>query len=60
MLGYLGTVVVGKLLLDMFLLPSVGMTIGAVGFSVVLGIIFGMYPAVKASGLQPVEALRAD
>ena len=59
-LGYLGTVVVGKLLLDMFLLPSVGMTIGAVGFSVVLGIIFGMYPAVKASGLQPVEALRAD
>ena len=30
------------------------------GVSVVLGIIFGLYPAVKASGLQPVEALRAD
>ena len=26
----------------------------------VLGVIFGLYPAVKASGLQPVEALRAD
>jgi putative ABC transport system permease protein len=60
LLGYLGTVVAGKLILDLFLLPSVGMTIAAVGFSVVLGIIFGMYPAVKASGLQPVEALRAD
>ena len=27
---------------------------------VALGIVFGLYPAVKASGLQPVEALRAD
>ena len=59
-LGYLGTVVAGKLILDIFLLPSVGMTLGAVGFSVFLGIVFGMYPAIKASGLQPVEALRAD
>ena len=25
-----------------------------------LGVIFGMYPAVKASGLQPVVALRAE
>ena len=25
-----------------------------------LGVIFGMYPAIKASGLQPVAALRAD
>ena len=24
------------------------------------GIIFGMYPAIKASGLQPVVALRAE
>ena len=29
-------------------------------FSVVLGVIFGMYPAIKASGLQPVVALRAE
>ena len=29
-------------------------------FLTMLGVIFGLYPAVKASGLQPVEALRAD
>ncbi len=58
--GYLGTVVLGKLMMDMFILPSLGLTIFALAFSVGLGVIFGLYPAIKASGLQPVEALRAD
>ncbi len=56
----LGTLVAGKLIMDMVLTPGVGMTIGAVGFSVFLGIVFGLYPAIKASSMQPVEALRAD
>lgn len=60
LLGGLGTLVTGKLILDIVLLPSAYMTGGAFLFSVILGISFGMYPAVKASGLQPVEALRAD
>lgn len=38
--------------------PSI-MATGVV-VSVLLGIVFGMYPAIKASGLQPVEALRAE
>ena len=59
-LGYLGTLVAGKLIMDTVLLPSVPLTIGAVAFSVLLGVGFGMYPAVKASGLQPVDALRAE
>ena len=50
----------GKLLMQMIIWPSVPITLGALVFSVALGIIFGMYPAVKASGLQPVEALRAE
>ena len=60
-LGTIFTLIGGKLLLNgMILWPSFGITVGAVLFSVVLGVIFGMYPAIKASGLQPVVALRAD
>lgn len=58
--GYIGTMIFGKLLLDEVLMPTPFITIGAFFFSAVLGIIFGMYPAIKASGLQPVVALRAD
>ena len=62
-IGYVGTMVAGKLLLSTttdVLLPSPIITLGAFLFSVALGVIFGMYPAVKARGLQPVVALRAE
>jgi len=60
-LGVVGTLVAGKLLLqEARLLPSFVISLGAFGFSVILGVIFGMYPAIKASGLQPVAALRAE
>ncbi|MBO4915596.1 MAG: ABC transporter permease [Oscillospiraceae bacterium] len=60
-IGYLGTNIAGKLLFEgMSLIPSPLITLEAFAFSVTLGIIFGMYPAIKASGLQPVVALRAE
>lgn len=60
LLGTILSVIGGQLLLKMRILPSPTITLGAVLFSVALGIIFGLYPAIKASGLQPVAALRAE
>lgn len=60
-IGYLGTMIAGKVILgNLSLVPSSGIVVGAFGFSVALGIAFGLFPAIKASGLQPVVALRAD
>ncbi len=59
-IGYLGTAIVCQLVLGFVSWPSIPVTVGSFLFSLAMGVIFGLYPAVKASGLQPVEALRAD
>ena len=59
-LGVLGSLIAGKLILQTILLPNPLLAAGAFLFSVVLGVAFGMYPAAKASGLLPVQALRAE
>ena len=59
-IGTLATRMAGKLLMQIEIWPSVGITLCAFLLSVALGVLFGIYPAAKASKLQPVEALRAE
>ena len=58
--GTVGSLVVGKLMFQMTIYPAAWITACAFGLSVLLGVVFGIYPAAKASKLQPVEALRAE
>ena len=60
LIGYGGSLLIGKAMYDLILVPDTVYVIASAVFSIVIGIAFGLYPAVKASGLQPVYALRAD
>ena len=55
-----GSVVVSRLMYQMTVYPPVWVGLAAFALSVALGVLFGSYPAIKASKLQPVEALRAE
>ena len=59
-IGFGGTAIASNLIVHSVLLPSPAITLFAFLFSVALGILFGMFPAIKASKLQPVVALRAE
>lgn len=59
-LGAVGSYIVGRLMFSITVYPAAWITACAFSLSVLLGIIFGIYPAVKAANLQPVEALRAE
>lgn len=55
-IGVAGTLVAGQLILRAVVLPDLPMSAGAFLFSVAMGVGFGIYPAAKASKLQPVVA----
>ena len=58
--GVLVTMAYVKINLDKVFYPSINIMALAFGISVGLGILFGLYPAIKASRLQPVDALRIE
>jgi len=58
--GILVTMAYIKITQDIVFYPQVTVMALAFGISVALGILFGLYPAIKASKLQPVDALRNE
>lgn len=62
-LGAIAGIGLSKLLSEFMQTPSaisIPAIIGSVVFSVLIGLIFGLLPAIKASKLNPIEALRRD
>lgn len=59
-LSYLVSIVVRSLDYSWDFVISIPSVLVAIGLSIIIGVIFGYYPAKRASNLSPIEALRYE
>lgn len=63
LVGVVSGIVLANVISKMAGIPiaiSVPAILGSVGFSMIIGIVFGLLPSFKAANLNPIEALRRD